>query len=182
MSGHLVWHDRGVDDRLPGDATDTTAMVRQLDAQPDLVARLASLRGPVVVLERIARGGGETRWYLGKTSEECRRIYRLLGPGSRVTFYFTGPLRVEPLGDGVIGAMFAAIGEDREIVVGVPNDDDPVSLAVELLSGPSELTEFLTQPQSSGDLAWGPYPDVDEPESETLVLVDRDGIFRPHPH
>ena len=179
MSGRWVWHDRDVDDRPPRDAT---ARLEQLEAHPDLAARLSSLRGRVVVLERIARGGGATRWYLGRSPEECQRIYRLLGPGSRVTFYFDGPLRVDPLGDRVIGAMFEAIGEDCEIVVGVPDVEDPVRLAVEFLSAPSELTELLMQPRSSLDLVWGPYPDVGEPESVTLVLVDRDGVTRPHPH
>lgn len=181
MSGHVVWHDHDVDERPPRDALDN-AMVKQLEGHSELAARLASLRDRVVVLERIARGGGATRWYLGKTPEECQRIYRLLGPGSRVTFYFAGPLRVEPLDDRVIGAMFGAVGEDREIMVGVPDDEDPVSLAVELLSGPRELTEFLVQPRPSGDVVWGPYPDVAEPDSETLVLVDSDGVSRPHPH
>ena len=99
----------------------TTAVLKQLGTHPDLAARLSPLRRRVVVLERIARGGGATRWYLGRTPEECRRIYRLLWPGSRVTFYFAGPLRVDPLGDRVIGAMCEAVGEAREIVVGVPD-------------------------------------------------------------
>jgi hypothetical protein len=99
-----------------------------------------------------------------------------------VRFYFAGPLRVEPLSERVIGAMFGALEDCREIVIGIPSTDDPVSLHAELVPGPSELSEYLMQPQSSGDLVWGPYPGSDDPDSVTLVLADNDGIVRSHPH
>jgi hypothetical protein len=109
----------------------TTAMARQLEADPNLSARLDSPWDLAVVLERIARGGGATRWYLARTQEDSRRILRLLPSGSRVAFYFGAPLRVGQLSETVIGAMFEAVGEVSELVIGWPVVEEPVRLAVE---------------------------------------------------
>jgi hypothetical protein len=87
----------------------TNAMVSQLEGQSVLSGRLSATWAWIVVLERIARGAGATRWYLARGDQDVRRIFTLLGPGSRVTFYFGGPLRVEPLSETTIGGMFDAV-------------------------------------------------------------------------
>jgi hypothetical protein len=159
-----------------------TAMAMQLTAHPVLSARLAASWDRIVVWEQIARGGGATRWYLARTGDDARRIFGLLEPGSRATFCFGGPLRVEPLSERVIGAMFEAVGEAGEIVIGRPAVETPVRLDAELVYGPSELAQYLMQPQPSGDLVWGPLPGFTDPDSVTVVLVDGDGVMRSHPH
>jgi hypothetical protein len=186
MRVRLLWHHHHVD-HPPFQSSDAsgpaaTAMALQLAAHPALSARLASFWERVVMWERIARGSGATRWYLARTRDDARHIFGLLGPGSRVTFCFAGPLRVDPLSERVIGAMFEAVGEAGEIVIGTPEVGTPVRLDAELVSGPSELAEYLMQPQPSGDLVWGPLPGLTQPDSVTVVLVDRDGIVRSHPH
>lgn len=167
-------------DESPG-RDPASAVVLQLERHTGLSGRLAMPWDRIVVLERIARGGGNTRWYLAKDQHDVRRAFALLNPGSRVTFYFAGPLHVEPVSDTVIGEMFAAVGVTDEIVIAAP-DSDPLALDAEFVWGPSELTEYLMQPHSSGDVMWGPFPGVDEPDAITVRLVDADGILRRHPH
>lgn len=113
-------------------------MARQLECHRVLQARLRLPWPRVVALERIARGAGATRWYIAKTQEEISRLLGLLGPGSRVTFYFGPPLRVEPLTEYLIGEMFSAVGEDNEIVICTRSAAEPLVLDAELISGPSE--------------------------------------------
>lgn len=97
-----------------------------------------------------------------------------------VTFYFAGPLRVVPLDERVIVEMFEATGGPGEIMIGVPSVAEPVLLDAELVYGPSELTEYLMQARPPGELVWGAFPGVEEPDSITIVLVDRDGVLRTH--
>lgn len=157
-------------------------MARQLEAHPALSTRLALSWTRVVVLERLARGAGATDWFLAKSQQDVRRIFGMLKPGSRVMFYFGGPLRVEPLSETVIGAMFEAVGVDSELVIGTPRMMEPLILDATLVFGPSELADYLIQPRPAGDVVWGVFPGAEESDAVTVVLVDNDGTSRPHPH
>jgi hypothetical protein len=41
-----------------------------------------------VVLERIARGGGSTRWFFVQRPDQLEALAAALSPGSSVSFYF----------------------------------------------------------------------------------------------
>jgi hypothetical protein len=157
-------------------------MARQLEGLRVLQARLRSHWTRVVALERVARGAGAACWYLAHTLEEIGRLLAFLGPGSRVTFYFGPPMRVEPLSEHVIGEMFSVLGEHNEIVICTRSAAEPLVLDAELISGPSELMDYLMRPLAPVEVVWGPWPGVEEPDSLSVVLVDGDGILRPHPH
>lgn len=119
------------------------------------MSRLASPWQRIVVLERIARGAGATRFHLAKDCAGLERTFASLRAGSRVTLYFQGPMRVEPLHQAVIGEMFAAVRVKDEIVIACPEDGEG-ALHAEFVSGPSELTECLMRPTPTGDVVWGP--------------------------
>jgi hypothetical protein len=72
--------------------------------------------------------------------------------------YFANHLHVEVDTEAVRQRMFNELERTGEIVVGYP-DETAVKLEMEIISGPSELTGFLT-----------------------LGLVDADGLLRRHPH
>lgn len=161
--------------------TDENAMIRQVRNSEGVMARL---RGPwrrIVLLERIARGAGATRWYLLHDRSAFEQVIAALRPGSRVTFYFRGPMHTEPLSEEVQGAMFEAVGEHDEIVIAFPVPGQ-LELRAELVSGPSELTDFLMQPDPPADVVWGAFPGTEELDSFTVELVDADGVLRAHPH
>ena len=63
-----------------------TAMARQLSESVALGKYLHSRWRYVVVMERIAKGGSETRWYLAQDQIDVKRIFMLLCGGSRVSF------------------------------------------------------------------------------------------------
>jgi Enolase C-terminal domain-like len=56
---------------------------------------------PAVVLERIARGGGATRWYWLTTVDDLQGLCDKLSPGSVISFYFDERIKYTPLDDEV---------------------------------------------------------------------------------
>lgn len=158
-------------------------MSRQLRNDAVLGQRLALPWRKVVVLERLARGGGSANWYFARSAAELERIFDMLHGGSCVSFYFAGQLTVEPDSEQARQQMYAAITRDQELVLGYPQAAG-VELEMDIISGPSELTEELML-HREGDLAvWGRWPDRvnDGQDAITVNLVDADGILRKHPH
>lgn len=137
----------------------------------------------VVVLERIARGGGETRWYHFQRSASLSNISALLSPGSAVSFYF---------GDRITrGAFDAAIQKE---LAAICHRAKEAFVAAELPSGPVLTTYFVAGEKDIADLDddippgttvyFGEYPgrENDGTVAVFLLLPDQDGIVRPHPH
>jgi hypothetical protein len=163
-----------------GDAHTTDAIRAAIDATP--VARLLSDR-PAVVLERIARGGGATRWYHLERAGDLSVLFDLLTPGSAVSFYFDGRLDWRRMDDEVVDVILDLVHANGEAVVGVLSADQ-VTIDVEFVAGLGDLTEFLG---SFGNGAWllvGNFParDNDGENAITVELPDADGVLRRHPH
>jgi hypothetical protein len=148
-----------------------------------LARRLVSAWYHLVVLERLARGGGTIRWYFPRSQGELERVFEELRGGSCVSFYFDEQLHVERDDEEARQRMFDEVSPAREIVVGYPLEDE-IDLEVELPTGPSELGEILMH-HSEGDLVvWGPWPSREGSSGGTITidLVDADGVLRAHPH
>lgn len=161
-----------------------SAMVaRQLRSDEALARRLDAPWREVVILERLARGGGATRWFFARSRDQVERILDLLSGGSSVSFYFAGALHVEVDSGAVRQRMFQEITRTGEIVLGYP-DEAAVELDVEIVSGPGELTELLMHHREGNLAVWGPWPARrnDGQEAITVDLVDVDGVLRQHPH
>lgn len=143
---------------------------------PLLLARAAA-----VVLERVARGAGATRWYIAERESDLAAIALHLGPGSRVSFYFDDRLRFHPWGPQFVDE-FLRVGEP-EAVVGL-RTDDPVELDVNFPTGLSDLTDFVGATPYGQPLLLGAFPaaDNDGESAVTVTLPDRDGVVRQHPH
>jgi hypothetical protein len=168
---------------IPSMAEHLSSMSQQLRSDAVLDQRLASPWRKVVVLERLARGGGSANWYFARSPAELERIFDMLHGGSCVSFYFADQLHVEHDSDQTRQRMYAAITTDKELVLGYPPAAG-VELEMDIISGPSELTEELML-HREGDLAvWGPWPGRvnDGQDAITVNLVDADGILRQHPH
>jgi len=86
-----------------------------------LLERLSE--GSAVVLERIACGGGETRWYYCADATNLRAIATRLRPGSVVSFYFDGRMHDGPRSIELVAAAEAMLASCRDIVVGALMDD-----------------------------------------------------------
>jgi hypothetical protein len=158
-------------------------MSQQLRANERLTRRLAAEWRRIVVLERLARAGGATRWFLISGEAMLHEVLETFGGGSSVSFYFADQLRVEVDDDGVRQVMFDEITRRGELVLGYPARDSP-QLDMAIISGPSELTEYLMVHPEGSLAVWGDWPtrQNDGVDAITVDLVDADGVLRMHPH
>jgi hypothetical protein len=111
------------------------------------------------------------------------RIFDLIRGGSAVSFYFSKYLRVEDDNESTRQEMFDEIIRHGELILGYPSPGDP-EFEMAIISGPSELTEFLMLRPEGSLAVWGQWPprENDDENAITVDLVDSDGVLRPHPH
>lgn len=161
-----------------------------IDNTPNLIASairdahvgVALSKRPAVVLERIARGGGATRWYTVAHLDQLAPLATELRPGSTVSFYFDERIASRRFDDDTVGLIFDIVQSSGEAVVGIP-DADGLHVEVDFVCGLDDLTNFLGG-RSPERIIVGAYParDNDGLDAITLDLPDPDGVVRQHPH
>ncbi len=168
---------RVVDDPLPYPAIALGAI--EATGVPRLLARYPD---GAVVLERIARGGGATRWYSLSDVGQLRSLVAKLSPRSSVSFYFDDRLCVRPYDAEVARELLRIAERDREAVVGTLADG--IEFHVEFVAGPRDLEEYAESLAPGTSVIYGPFPaaDNDGEFAVTLALPDADGVVRAHPH
>jgi hypothetical protein len=140
-------------------------------------------RAGVVVLERIARGAGETRWYFVQSEPQLEALVPLLAPGSVVSFYFDGRVRRERFSPALESMIMGIVEETGDAAVGLLASDE-MTLEMESIAGPNDLAEFTSMlgPDSTVFVGAFPAPESDGANAVTVVLPDVDGAIRDHPH
>lgn len=158
-------------------------MTHQLTGHHALSSRIESGWERVVVLERLARGGGATKWYLIRSREDVEPVFEMFRGGSCVSFYFADQLHAEVDTDDARQRMFDELSVEGELVAGYPSEFNP-ELDMEIISGPGELGSYVVSHPEGQVIVWGRWPgkDNDGRDAITINLVDDDGIIRSHPH
>ena len=136
-----------------------------------------------VVLERIARGGGATRWFFIQGPDQLEALVSALSPGSSVSFYFDDRIKPTELVPQVAEEILRLAAEDGDAVVGRLSPGG-IEIEVQFVTGPSDLGEIATSLVPGERVFVGRFParDSDDVRAVTLDLPDRDGVLRPHPH
>src|SRR6185295_5183911 len=93
-----------------------TSIVSATLANTSIAARLQ--REQAVVLERMARGGGATRWYYCRDQSCLGAIEGLLSPGAAVSFYFDNRIRHSRYSQELEDRLGDAIRDVGEMVLG----------------------------------------------------------------
>ena len=161
----------------------TPVVVDQLISDTALCARAARLWEYVVVLEEIAWGAGETRWYLARVRSDLEEIFALFQWGSRVSFYFDSFFSISEPGENALQHIAESVAGKTELVVGFWPATGVRCDAV-LLAPDETVEEFFNLQGDGGLLFWGDWPPAG-PDSEraiTRILVDADGVQRGHPY
>jgi hypothetical protein len=137
---------------------------------------------PAIVLERIARGGGATSWYVLREPHDIDALAARLKPGSVVSFYFDDRLTLGQLDDEARASVLAIAERDGSAVIGATGSDE-IEIEVDFPSSEREVDEFVTNHPNS-TLMFGAFPgrDDDGERALTFTLPDADGVVRPHPH
>jgi hypothetical protein len=110
-----------------------------------------------VVLERIARGAGATRWFRLGDERDLEQLAGRLSPGSSVSFYFNGRLLSSIFDSSVGGALLAIAAQDGDAVIGRLGDDQ-FEINVDFVAGPAELEEYASELPSGAEVIYGPVP------------------------
>lgn len=139
-------------------------------------------KGHAVVLERIACGGGATRWYFCRDAHALEVIEGELSPGSDASFYFDERIRKVVLSPSVRSEIEQISARDGDAVVGVL--EDQIHIRVDFPGGPRDLGEFASTLSSDATVFAGVFPprDNDGVWAVTVTLPDADGIERAHPY
>lgn len=138
---------------------------------------------PAVVLERIARGGGATRWYWIRSAADLQRLYGGIAPGSVVSFYFDARIQRRVLDDHAVVQILEFVTETGDAVVGRLSADG-LEILMDLVASPEELSEVRSGLEPGASIFFGAFPgrDNDGVTAITLTLPDADGVVREHPH
>jgi hypothetical protein len=135
-----------------------------------------------IVLERIARGGGATSWYLVRAPGDLDALVERLKPGSSVSFYFDDRLSVGPFNDETLASLLAIIERDGNAVIGAVRDDE-IEIKVDFPGSEEAAGEFVADhPDATLMHGSSPGRDNDGNRAVTLTLPDLDGVVRSHPH
>lgn len=149
------------------------------------VTSLAKLlaRGPAIVLERVAFGGGATNWYYCTHEAQLPILAARFTPGSVVSFYFDGRIRDAISMDEVRSIADRSIRETGDAVVGVLAPDG-LTIDAQIVAGPNDLDDFASGLGVNCRLFSGAFPgrENDGVQAITITMPDADGIVRPHPH
>jgi hypothetical protein len=136
------------------------------------------MRRPAMVLERIARGGGASRWYRLSTADDLARLCEKLSPGSVVSFYFDERIKYLPLNDEATVRILEIASAEGDAVVG-RSGPDSLEIIVDYVSGPNELGEFVETVRHGEMVFVGASPGRDDDGQERRDL-HTPGLGRPH--
>lgn len=146
------------------------------------VPALLSTR-PAVVLERIARGAGTTRWYYAVTRRDLERVCERLVPGSAVSSCFDGRIGLRPWDEDTEILVLDLVTATGDTVVG-RRDPTGFGITVEYVAGANERDSFAEGLAPATEVFVCPFPalDSDGVNAVTINLPDHDAVTRPHPH
>lgn len=145
--------------------------------------RLDTAPGGAVVLERIARGGGATRWFVCHDRGALDAIAARLSPGSVVSFYFDDRIDERRFEPGLRSEVERIVRETGEAILAQLGPDS-LELEIEYVTALSEFDEYAETLGSDSTLFVGTFParDNDGVNAITVTIPDRDGVVRAHPH
>lgn len=110
-----------------------------------------------VVLERIARGAGATRWFGLGDETDLKQLAGRLSPGSSVSFYFDGRLASGVYDSSVGRTLLAIAAQDGDAVIGRLGDDQ-FEINVDFVASPAELKEYASELPSGAESSTGGSP------------------------
>lgn len=147
-------------------------------AVPHLLQKSAA-----IALERLARGGGATRWYFVERPEQLTALANRLSPGSSISFYFDHRIAHGPFSSQVTAEILRVAADDGDAVVGQlgPNG---LEIEMDFVAGRSDLDSASKLFGPGEHVFYGRFParDNDSVNAVTIDLPDRDGVTRNHPH
>src|ERR1017187_2089227 len=123
-----------------------------------------------VVLERIAKGGGATRWYYCPDKDKLGAVEERLLPGSAVSFYFDDRIKSGVYSPEVKSNIEGIIIDESEAVVGRLRDDG-LQIEVQLVSNIDEIDDFASTINPAARVFYGAFPARDNDGVRAITVV-----------
>jgi hypothetical protein len=123
-----------------------------------------------VILERVAKGGGATRWYYCPDNSHLGAVEERLSPGSTVSFYFDGRIRSALYSHEVKSNIERIIIDESEAVIGRLRDDG-LQIQVEIVSNLDEIDDFGSTINPTARVFYGAFPATDNDGIGAVTVV-----------
>jgi len=123
-----------------------------------------------VILERVAKAGGATRWYYCPDKSQLGAVEERLSPGSTVSFYFDGRIRSALYSPEVKSNIEGIIIEESEAVIGRLRDDG-LQIQVEIVSNLDEIDDFGSTINPTSRVFYGAVPATDNDGVRAVTVV-----------
>jgi hypothetical protein len=135
-----------------------------------------------IVLERIARGAGATKWYVLDAPDDLDALARLVRPGGLVSFHFDGRISEVRLDEAAVDRLSAIAVRDHGSVIALRRGG--IELDVYFPSDRRDLDDWLKEMADPDRAFIGAFPawDNDGVDAVTVTLPDADGEVRGHPY
>lgn len=140
-------------------------------------------KGRAVVLERIARGGGDVSWFACNDEETLADLNDRFRPGSVVSFCFDDRIKLCRFADLPLDDIDRIIDDTGVCVVGRIADNG-IDIRAHDFYASSEIHAEFADLNAEAAMIYGPFParDYTPGSAITFILPDDDGVFRAHPH
>ena len=137
-------------------------------AETPIVDRLGTTGA--VILERVAKGGGATRWYYCPDKSQLGAVEERLSPGSAVSFYFDGRIKSAIYSPEVKSKIEGIIIDESEAVLGRLRDDG-LQIEVQLVSNIDEIDDFASTINPTSRVFYGAFPGRDSDGVRAITVV-----------
>lgn len=136
---------------------------------------------PLVIFERLAHGGGASKWYRLTTAEDLHTAAAQMRPGSLIQVFQDETMSAAPVGQIDPQALVEVARRQGEVLLGPPGTG--AELLLECLD-PDEVEAELSRLDSNRTVYFGAPPQVGSSGLAEInfVLPDADGVVRRHPH
>jgi len=137
----------------------------------------------VVILERLARGGGTTNWWHVRTASELEAVAEFWRPGSLVSLYFDDRISEREYYNGGRQQAMSILNSHGEVCLGIRGVDG-LTINMDFIAGPNDLADFEATLGQASTVFVGSFPSraSDGTGAMTFVIPDEDGITRTYPY
>lgn len=143
----------------------------------DDVMNLPSINSYCLVLERLAKAAGQTRWHIAKDDADLAFIIAAVVPGSAVSLYFDERFKRSNWSDETSRAVLDVVKAHGECVVAVESSNGG-ELSPFFISGANDLVEFLGELEAGAVVYFGSYPMQDNDGTRAVSFIVPDALGR----
>lgn len=136
---------------------------------------LPEIRSHCVILERVAWGAGQTRWYVAYDSNELEVILSGIARGSVISCYFDDRIRKSSWSISTRKEILDVVKATGDCVVAKPEVGTNI-LDVAFVAGENDIDEFFLEMTDGEVIFFGAFPARDDDGNDAVSWVVPDPV------